>query len=73
MRGEIRKNLKNSVVEIENMNPKYDYVDLSEVLEYINQIESDVNEIKDKLDQYRCLSEIDDIYNMADKLSDKLY
>ena len=72
-KGQIRKNLKNSIVDTENMNPKYDYVDISEVLEYINQIESDVNEIKDKLDQYNVFSEINDICGLLDTLSDKLY
>jgi uncharacterized pyridoxamine 5'-phosphate oxidase family protein len=72
-RGEIRKNIKNSVVEIGDMNSKYSYVDLEDVMTYIDTIEMDVNEIKDKLEQYNVLSEINDIYNMLDKLSDKLY
>lgn len=72
-KGGIRKNIKNSTVDAEDINPKYEYVELSEVLEYINQIESDVNEIKDKLEYYKCLTEINDIYELAEKLSDKLY
>lgn len=72
-RGEIRKNIRNSRVSVEDVNSKYEYVELNDVMEYISQIESDVNEIKDKLDQYNVFDEINDICGLLEKLSDRLY
>lgn len=71
--GQIRKNLKYDVRDIEVMNPEHEYVDLSDVNDYINQIESDVNDIKDKLEEYNVFIELNDICKLLNELSDKLY
>jgi hypothetical protein len=72
-RGDYRQELKNMVADNECMDEKTEYIELNYAIDIINRIESDVNEIRDKLSPYRSLTEINDIYELADMLSDKLY
>ena len=45
----------------------------SSVKSVIDDIESDVNEIRDMLDGIKCLSEIEEIKDRINELSEKLY
>lgn len=52
---------------------KEDFIPESVVKSVIDNIESDVNVIRDMLDGIRGLSEIEEIKEMVDNLSGKLY
>ena len=72
-RGEFRKDLEQATVDIDEMDYKNNYIDLNEAIAVIDDIENLVNEIRDKLEPFTVLYEIKEIYELADKLSDKLY
>ena len=69
-----RDEIKNAIVIAEQED-----VDITEFLLFddvsacLNRIESDVNEIFDKLREIKGLTEIDEINDMLKELSDKLY
>lgn len=52
---------------------KEDFIPESVIKSVIDNIESDVNEIRDMLDGISGLSEIDEIKKMVNELSEKLY
>lgn len=56
---------------------RIDNLDLGEdknsAMSIINEIENDVNEIRDELAKYKNLTEINDIYEMAKYLGEQLY
>jgi hypothetical protein len=69
MKGKYRKDIRDYSFD----GTGRDYVSVEDAMIVIGDIEDDVNEIKNKLEPYIVFTELDDIYNMLDKLSDKLY
>ena len=52
---------------------KTEFITLSYARDILNNIESKVNEIRDILNRIKGLSEIDEVYELIDKLSNDLY
>jgi len=48
-------------------------VELSETIDVLDDIEMQVNDIKDKLEEFANLTEIKTIYKLVEELSSKLY
>lgn len=59
--------------EIAEGSAEMEYVDEIEVTKIIDELERDINEIYDRLDDIKGISEIDDIKYMVKKISDYLY
>lgn len=72
-RREFRNTLESCIVEIDDIDSKYEYININDVLNILDNIEQEVNKIRDGLSSYKNLTEINDIYERVDKLSDKLY
>jgi len=74
-RGLIRKDLANFILEKDEIAllEEHSYIRISDVLTIIDSIEIKVNEIREELMQYKNLSEINAIYQMAFDLGDDLY
>lgn len=70
---EYRNQVKSNEADIDCIDEKSKYIDMEEVMSIIDEIESVVNEIRDKLAPHRSFSEIDDVYKIVEQLSDKLY
>jgi hypothetical protein len=71
--GEFRKDLDKCVIDNEHIDQREDYIALDDAKNILDLIETDIEEIKSQLDNYRNLTEINEIYEMVDKLKDKLY
>lgn len=52
---------------------KGDVINVNKVMEIIDEIEGEINEIKDMLKPFTILTEIENVYNLLADLRDKLY
>lgn len=68
-KGEFRKDLERDSIDFDGIT----YITLEDAKDTINDIECYLNEIKDKLEPLTALSEIKEIYELVDRLSDKIY
>lgn len=75
MRGEYRRIDKIYGYEIDDEQYSRDkhYIDEDDYTSRLNDIESDVQEIEEKLENVQGIELIDDVKEMLNKLADKLY
>lgn len=75
MRGEYRRIDKIYGYEIDDEQYSRDkhYIDEDDYTSRLNDIETDVQEIEEKLENVQGIELIDDVKEMLDKLADKLY
>lgn len=75
MRGEYRRIDKIYGYEIDDEQYSRDkhYIDEDDYTSRLNDIESDVQEIEEKLENVQGIDLIDDVKEMLNKLADKLY
>ena len=70
-----RTRIHNEVIFNEDINISDDlkYIEVDKVIKMINELEQDINEIRDKLEPFIGLTEIKDVYDLSFKLSEELY
>jgi ABC-type Fe3+-hydroxamate transport system substrate-binding protein len=68
-----RKELDNYITDIALEDVGSERIAPENAHEVLNHIEDRVNAIKDKLENIKGLTEIDEIYDMVNELSDDLY
>jgi hypothetical protein len=69
-----RSNLENAVVYAEeNDIDKTEFITYNDAKNIIDSIEQEINEIKDKLKPYKVFSELEEVYDMINQLSNSLY
>ncbi len=75
MRGEYRRIDKIYGYEIDDEQYSRDkhYIDEDDYTSRLNDIESDIQEIEEKLENVQGIDLIDDVKEMLNKLADKLY
>ena len=75
MRGEYRRIDKIYGYEIDDEQYSRDkhYIDEDDYTSRLNDIESDIQEIEEKLENVQGIELIDDVKEMLNKLADKLY
>jgi hypothetical protein len=69
-----RRDLDNATVLAEESDiDKTEFITYNDAKNIIDSIEQEVNEIKDKLKPYTVFSELEEVYDMINELSKKLY
>lgn len=70
-----RTHIDNEAIFNEDINISDDlkYVEVDKIMAMIDELEQDVNKIRDLLEPFTALTEIKEIYNLTTELSYKLY